>query len=90
MPPPRCPGSQAGHGEAETVLPLADPTGVIQQALGGFPVGCNYGQQVILAWLMTLPEDINRAQAARSLLAAPAAARRWRRLPRKFAKCSDS
>jgi hypothetical protein len=33
-------------------------------------VGCNYGQQVILAWLMTLPEDINRAQAARSLLAA--------------------
>jgi hypothetical protein len=70
MPPPRCPGSQAGHGEAETVLPLADPTGVIQQALGGFPVGCNYGQQVIPAWLMTLPEDINRAQAARSLLAA--------------------
>jgi hypothetical protein len=49
MPPPRCPGSQAGHGEAETVLPLADPTGVIQQALGGFPVGCNYGQQVILS-----------------------------------------
>jgi hypothetical protein len=43
---------------------------VIQQALGGFPMGCNYGQQVILTWLMTLPEHIDRAQAARSLLAA--------------------
>jgi hypothetical protein len=43
---------------------------VIQRALGGFPVGCNYSEQVILAWLMTVPEDIDRAQAARSLLAA--------------------
>jgi len=46
---------------------------VIQRALGGFPVGCNCGEQVILAWLMTLPDDIDRVQAARSLLSARAA-----------------
>lgn len=67
-----CPASPAGGAAAEPVLPLsrADPTGVIQRALGGFPVGCNCGEQVILAWLMTLPDDIDRVQAARSLLAA--------------------
>lgn len=66
------PASSTGGAAAEAVLPLAraDPTGVIQRALGGFPVGCSCGEQVIIAWLMALPDDIDRVQAARSLLAA--------------------
>jgi hypothetical protein len=51
-------------------LPLdrADPAGLIQRALGGFPTGYCCADQIVLAWLMTLPPDVAPPRAARSLL----------------------
>lgn len=49
-------------------LDRADPAGLIQRALGGFPTGFCSADQIVLAWLMTLPPDVNPPSAARSLL----------------------
>ena len=58
------------HRDAAVAFRRADPTGLIQRTLGGFPVGFGSAEQVVLAWLMTLPASLDPPRAARSLLAA--------------------
>jgi hypothetical protein len=50
-------------------LDRADPAAVIQRALGGFPAGEVSAEQIVLAWLMTLPPDVDPPLAARAILA---------------------
>jgi hypothetical protein len=61
-----------GRDRTERILPVerADPAAVIQRTLGGFPAAEASAEQVVLAWLMTLPRDVDPPRAARSLLAA--------------------
>ncbi|MFO1153916.1 MAG: hypothetical protein U1E42_09690 [Rhodospirillales bacterium] len=63
---------QAVKGDRpDTVVSVerADPAAVIRRVLGGFPVADVSAELTILAWVMTLPPDLNPSLAARSLLA---------------------
>lgn len=53
------------------ILPLqaVDPTGLMQRAIAGLPTGIPSVDQLVLAWLMTLPPEVDPARAALSLLA---------------------
>ncbi len=64
----RTPRSWLPHPAETCPLDRADPAGLIQRALGGFPTGFCCADQVVLAWLMTLPSDVVPPVAARALL----------------------
>ncbi|SUS08646.1 hypothetical protein DF3PA_170069 [Candidatus Defluviicoccus seviourii] len=56
---------------ASAILPLqvVDPTGLMQRAMAGLPTAIPCVEQLVLAWLMTLPPEVDPPRAARSLLA---------------------
>lgn len=62
-------GTDVGDQDDELMsVGRADPTGVVQRALGGFPGNFGGGEEVVIAWLMTLPDDVCPSHAVRSLL----------------------
>lgn len=67
--PPEVPGPVSQVTPAILPPQSVDPAGLMQRAMAGLPTGIPSVDQLVLAWLMTLPPEVDPPHAARSLLA---------------------